>query len=44
MEKNKSIKEAVKRKFPAVSMDDTLETVLKVMANANASATGGKGR
>ena len=38
MEKNKTIKEAVKRKFPAVTMDDTLETVLKVMANANASA------
>ena len=38
MGKNKTIKEAVKRKFPAVNMDDTLETVLKVMANANVSA------
>ena len=38
MEKNKTIKEAVKRKFPAVTMDDTLETALKAMAKANASA------
>jgi CBS domain-containing protein len=38
MNNKKSIKSAVKRKFPAVGIDDTLETALKVMAQANASA------
>jgi predicted transcriptional regulator len=38
MGKNKTIKEAVIRKFPAVTMEDTLETALKVMAKDNASA------
>jgi len=38
MENKITIKSAVKRKFPAVTMEDTLETALKAMANANASA------
>lgn len=38
MEKNKTIKKAIKRKFPAVGLDDTLDTALKAMANANATA------
>ena len=38
MENNKTIKNAVKRKFPAVGLDDTLDIALKAMANGNASA------
>ena len=38
MENNKTIKNAVKRKFPAVGLEDTLDTALKAMANGNASA------
>jgi len=38
MENNKTIKNAIKRKFPAVGLDDTLDTALKAMANANATA------
>ena len=34
----KEIKGAIKRKFPAVSLDDNLEYAMKEMADANASA------
>ncbi len=38
MNNKKTIRSAVKRKFPAIGIDDTLETALNVMAQANASA------
>jgi len=38
MENKITIKNAVKRKFPAVGLRDTLDTALQAMANANASA------
>ena len=38
MNNQKTIRSAVKRKFPAIDIDDTLEIALKVMAQANASA------
>ncbi len=38
MNNRKTIRSAIKRKFPAVDIDDTLETVIKDMAQANASA------
>ena len=38
MNNKKTISSAIKRKFPAVNIDDTLETVIKDMAQANASA------
>lgn len=38
MENKITIKSAVKRKFPAVGLTDTLDTALQAMAKANASA------
>ena len=38
MSNKKTIRSAVKRKFPAIGIDDTLEFALKLMAQANASA------
>ena len=38
MENKITIKNAVKRKFPAVGLSDTLDTALQAMAKANASA------
>ena len=38
MDNKRTIKRAVKRKFPAVGLRDTLDTALQAMAKANASA------
>ena len=38
MNNEQTIRSAVKRKFPAVDIDDTLETAINYMAQANASA------
>ena len=38
MNNRQSIKNAIKRKFPAIDINDTLETAIKVMAQDNVSA------
>ncbi len=37
MTERKTIKQAIKRKFPVIQLDDTLDTALKRMAHSNVS-------
>ncbi len=42
MTERKTIRQAIRRKFPEIDIDDNLETALKMMTEANVSVLAGK--